>query len=118
MTAPRAPGDLSAASRTLWREVLSDYVLSAAEREVLRQALLALDRAEQARAVIDAEGLTCRDRFGSPKQHPAVDVEARERLIFARLIAQLGVRASREQSKRNGAPGGRRPLYPAPVRVS
>jgi hypothetical protein len=118
MSIPSAPEELSSSSRTLWDAIMAEYELSAAEVEVLRQALLALDRAEQARVVVDREGVTCLDRFGSPKQHPAVDVEARNRLIYAKLVAQLGVRATRQTTRRRvGAPGGRRPAYPAPARV-
>jgi hypothetical protein len=102
----------------LWGDVVDEYELSAAEVVVLRQALLARDRAEEARGVVDREGCTVKDRYGCAKQHPAVDVEARNRTLFARLVQQLGVRASRDATRRRvGAPGGRRRAYP-PVRVS
>jgi hypothetical protein len=72
--------------------VLKDFELSPAELEVLRCALVSLDRADQAATVLDAEGVTVVDRYGSPKAHPAVDVEARNRAAFARMVAQLGVK--------------------------
>jgi hypothetical protein len=72
--------------------VLADFELAPAELELLRCALVALDRADQAAAVVSAEGVTVIDRYGTPKQHPACDVEARNRVIFARFVAQLGVK--------------------------
>jgi hypothetical protein len=114
---PPAPEDLSPSSQSLWDDVVAEYVLSAAELELLKQGLLALDRAEQARAVVDREGVTCLDRYGSPRTHPACDIESRNRALFARIVGQLGVRATRSQPKRLGAPGGRRPAYPAPARI-
>ena len=97
MSAPKAPDGLSTRARRLWRDVLAEYELSAAELEVLRSALVALDRADQAAAVVDAEGVVVVDRYGSPKAHPATDIEARNRTIFARLVAQLGVKVTPER---------------------
>jgi hypothetical protein len=76
----------------LWRDVHAGYELSAAECEVLRCALEALDRADAAAAIVKADGVTVLDRYGSPKMHPAADVESRNRALFARLVQQLQVR--------------------------
>jgi hypothetical protein len=72
--------------------VLDEYELSPAEVELLRSALASLDRADEAAAIVDAEGLTTLDRYGSPKMHPACDVEARNRGLYGRFVAQLGVK--------------------------
>ena len=93
-----------------WRAVLDEYDLSAAEVELLRNALSALDRADQAAAIVDAEGVVTVDRYGSPKMHPACDVEARNRIIYGRFVAQLGVKATVE-SVRHGARRGPKPRY-------
>lgn len=107
MTVPKAPAGLSRRSSTLWRAVVDEFELSPAEMELLRSALVALDRADAAAKVIDAEGVTVRDRYGSPKMHPAVDVESRSRTLYGRFVAQLGVRATAESvSQRPGAKPG------------
>ena len=89
---PPPPADLTERSKLVWSDVLQGFELTAAELEVLRQALVSLDRADQAAAIVSEEGCVTTDRYGSPKAHPAVDVEARSRAIFARLISQLGVK--------------------------
>lgn len=95
--ADRAPSGLSKRAGALWRAVLEDYELSSAELELLRCALVALDRADQAAATVKAEGVTVLDRYGSPKAHPACDIEARNRALFARFVAQLGVKMPAEE---------------------
>ncbi len=92
MTLPKAPAGLSRRSTRLWRAVLEEFELSPAELEVLRSALVALDRAGQAAQVIAAEGVTTTDRYGGAKMHPACDVEARNRALYGRFVAQLGVK--------------------------
>jgi P27 family predicted phage terminase small subunit len=116
MTLPKAPAGLSRRSSRLWRCVVEEFELSPAELELLRNALLALDRADQAADVLAAEGVTVLDRYGTPKTHPAVDVEARSRAIFGRFVAQLGVKATVESVRnRYGAKPGPRPKV-APLR--
>ena len=117
MTAPKTPSGLSRRAGKLWRAVVDEFELSPAEHELLRSALVALDRADQAAEVILAEGVTTVDRYGAPKAHPATDVEARNRALFARFVAQLGVRATVESASaasRVGAKPGPRPRTARP----
>lgn len=102
------PDGLSARSGALYVDVVSEYHLSSSEVEILRQACMSLDRADEAAAIVAADGPISVDRYGSPKAHPAVDIEARSRAVFARLIAQLGVKATTERVPRTGAKGGPR----------
>jgi hypothetical protein len=114
---PVAPAGLSARAKKLWRDVLTVYELSAAEVELLRNALLALDTADAAATIVKREGVTVRDRYGSPKAHPATDVEARNRALFGRFVAQLGVKlAPGVAPPRRGAKPGPRPRV-APSRA-
>lgn len=93
---PAAPKGVSARAQRLWRDVVKDFELSSAELEVLRCACEALDRADAATVLVGKEGLTCTDRYGSPKPHPAVDIETRSRSLFARLVGQLGLKLEDE----------------------
>jgi hypothetical protein len=101
---PQAPGYLSPRASQLWAEILADYDLAPAEVELLRQACSALDRAESAAQVLDRDGLTTIDRYGATRAHPLVDVELRNRALFARLLAQLRVEATPANPVRRGRP--------------
>jgi hypothetical protein len=95
---------------------MTEYVLSSSEVEVLRQACIALDRADQAAGIVAEEGPVAVDRYGSPKAHPAVDIESRSRALFARLVAQLGIKAGPSSVPRVGARPGPRGARPGPRR--
>lgn len=112
---PAAPTGLSDRAKRLWKAVLTVYELAAAELELLRIACEQLDRGDQAAKIVKAEGVTVNDRYGTPKQHPAVDVEARSRSLFARLVAQLGVKLPDEASD---TPTSRRARQAAAARWS
>ncbi len=105
----KIPENLTPRNRKLWRDVMAEFELSPAEVELLRSGLEALDRADQAAAVVRAEGITVLDRYGTPKAHPAADVEARSRAIFARAVAQLGIKATTETPRMIGAKPGPKP---------
>ncbi len=111
MTTPKPPEGLGDRSRKLWRRVLDEYELSEPEIELLRLALVARDEADEAREILKRDGLTVVDRYGSPKQHPAVDVANRARAFYARAVAQLGVKeaegAQRTLWSRGARPGPR-----------
>lgn len=88
---PPAPQDLSPERAELWRVTLEEFDPSPSELALLAEALRALDRAAEARAVIEADGVVTVDRYGSPKANPAVDIEHRSRVFFAQAMKQLGL---------------------------
>jgi len=89
---PRPPEYLSAASRRVWRQVVADYELGAGEPEILSLALVALDRASEARCILEREGITVAG-LHSPRAHPCVAIERAASLEFGRLWRQLGLDA-------------------------
>jgi phage terminase small subunit len=109
MSLPKPPTGLSRRSARLWRQVTEEFELSAAELELLRSGLVALDRADEAARVLASEGLTISDRYGGCKAHPLLDVESRNRTLFSRIVAQLGVKATVETVRRSGGKTGPRP---------
>lgn len=85
------PRHLSDRSRYLWQQTANSFTLKATEYELLRLALEALDRAEQARVMLAEDGLTSRGRYCQVLAHPMIAVERDSRLAAARLLKQLGL---------------------------
>jgi phage terminase small subunit len=106
MSRPTAPRGLSARSRRLWRDLNDLYAFELHDLELLELALGALDRAREAKALLDAEGLVVKGRYGA-RTHPAVAIERDSRLAAARLFRELGIDKAVEES-RPPRRGGRR----------
>jgi phage terminase small subunit len=87
--APKVPGDLSPAAEAWWRYTATTWRLDAHHLGLLELAARAWDRAEEARAEIDAAGAYYVDRFGQPKAHPALRVEIESRRQYAALVREL-----------------------------
>ena len=87
----RPPKHLKPDTRLWWESVQLEYVLEPHHVRILTLASEAWDRCQQAREVIDREGLTYIDRFEAPKARPEVAIERDARLAFARLIRELNL---------------------------
>jgi phage terminase small subunit len=88
---PAPPKHLAAPSQQLWRQTVEAYELAPHELKLLRLALEALDRCEQARRAIRRHGMVHLDRWDKPVARPEVKIEADSRAAFARLMTQLGL---------------------------
>ncbi len=100
MTKP-APRDLrrGGRGRRLWREVLADFDLTAAETLVLREAARILDRIDDLAAVVESAGLMAEGSAGQIVVHPAVAECRMQQAQLGRLLGQLGFeRADKDQS--------------------
>src|SRR3954454_14430046 len=97
------PGHLSAESQTLWRELTDSFTFEPHETKLLRLALEALDRCNQARRALRRHGLTYDDRFGQPHARPEVQIERDARAAYARLMKELGLPDDEESEY--GRPG-------------
>lgn len=87
---PPAPPELSERSRELWTATLRSRSVSpvASWRELLRVALLALDRADAARVRIDADGLMVAGEKMA-HCHPLLPVEKDSRAAFMKAWLEL-----------------------------
>lgn len=83
------PVHLSSDAAAWWRQVMAEYDLEPHHVRLLTLAAEAWQRGQQARAILDREGLTYLDRFDSPKARPEVAVERDSRISFARLLREL-----------------------------
>lgn len=87
----KPPKHLRKESSAFFAQVMSDYSLDSHHVILLAKACDSLDRIEEAREIIKAEGLTFLDRFGSPRANPAVAIERDNKISVARLFRELGL---------------------------
>ena len=85
---------------------MARYELETEHFEVLRKALEASDRADEAGELLRSEGLTIVDRYGQVKAHPCAMIELQNRSAFLRLIEALKL----GQDEHQGASGPAREL--------
>jgi hypothetical protein len=69
--------------------VHDEYQLEPHHTRLLTLAAESWDRCQQAREVLDRDGLTYADRFGAPRARPEVAVERDNKVSFARLLREL-----------------------------
>lgn len=93
------PAHLAPETAEWWRAVLGDYELEAHHLRLLRLACEAWDRCQQARDILDRDGLTTETDSGGLKTHPAVAIERDARLAFARLLRELDLDAEPPQDR-------------------
>ncbi|MGA3318758.1 MAG: hypothetical protein ABSC64_20255 [Candidatus Korobacteraceae bacterium] len=96
---PRPPPHLSPASRKWWTSVAANWDLEAHHCLLLTSACEALDRVAAAREQVAADGLFTRDRYGQVRPHPALRVEAENRVLFARLLREMALDDSAPESR-------------------
>lgn len=95
----RPPKHLAERGRTFWAHVASAFALEDSDLPLLTAAAEMLDRAEQAKHKLAAEGMTAVDRFGQTKPHPAVEIERASLLAFVRIRRELGLDAGPADSR-------------------
>lgn len=83
------PKHLSPDAAAWWRQVMAEYDLEPHHVRLLTLAAEAWQRGQQARTILDRDGLTYIDRFDAPKARPEVAVERDSRIAFARLLREL-----------------------------
>ncbi len=90
-TITEPPADLTERSQTIWRAV-AFAGCPAGRLEALHSGLKSLDRADQAAAILDREGLTTTNKAtGVVHVHPAQRIEKDARAMFHRVWDQLGL---------------------------
>lgn len=93
---PEAPDHLGPKTREWWDDLVEEYALESHHLRLLEAACTAWDRAEKARDLVEAEGEIYEDRFGQPKEHPAVGIERKARNEFRLLLRELQLDAAEE----------------------
>ncbi len=93
------PKHLTAQAKQFWRSVVNLFELEEHNLDLLETACVQLQRAAQARAIIEKEGMVIKDRFQQPKPHPAVELERQAHLAFVRIGRELGLSVEAPDSR-------------------
>lgn len=93
------PAHLAPETADWWRAVLGEYELEAHHMRLLRLACESWDRCQQAREILDRDGLTTQTESGGLKAHPCIGIERDARLAFARLLRELDLDADQPQER-------------------
>lgn len=84
------PAHLSPRAAALWAEYVPRKAKTPGRLAIVQVALESLDRADAARAAVDAEGMTATTKTtGAVHVHPLVKVERENRQLFVKLWGQL-----------------------------
>lgn len=90
-TTTRAPSNLNASGRSLYKTILAEYELDDRETRILVLACRQADALDALEAAVKDDGITVLGAAGQTRLHPAV-VEARQgRIALARLLGQLSL---------------------------
>ncbi len=98
------PKHLKSETAKWWGAVVGEFELEPHHVRLLTLAAEAFDRCQQARQIIDKEGLTYEDRFDQPVSRPEVAIERDSRTAFARLLRELAL--DTEPPRSPGRPPG------------
>jgi P27 family predicted phage terminase small subunit len=71
--------------------VVQEFVLEAHHLRLLQAACEAWDLTQRARETLAREGATFRDKHGQPRAHPGAAIARDNRVLFARLLKELGL---------------------------
>lgn len=102
----KPPKHLSRAAARWLVELRDEYDLTDSGGWALAvQAAECWQRCGEAREIVSSQGAIVLDRFGSPREHPAVKIEyaARSQLLAALKLLNLDIEPL---AKRSGRPGG------------
>ena len=107
MSTQKPPVHFTSETKRIWQEIIDEYAIDdAAGLRILRVALEAFDRAQAARATIDKDGMTVKDKFGQTKPHPLLPIERDSRAAFLAGLKALNLDLEPLRD-RPGRPAGR-----------
>lgn len=103
MKIPKIPAGLQAQGKRFWRKVLSEYSFcDAHDLERLKQCCQVLDEIQEAEEIVKDEGRFIKDRFEQKKEHPASKAIRENRVLFCRILRELGIDLTTTESRIQG----------------
>jgi P27 family predicted phage terminase small subunit len=104
---PKPPKHLSREAKSLWKKLVSRWVLDEAGLVLLESALEAFDRMRGAQEAVAKDGAFIKDRFDQLRAHPAIAVERDAKGVLLRNLKALGLDIEPLHAG-PGRPGGHR----------
>ena len=105
---PKAPAYLSKETRKWYGQILTEFRLEPHHVRLLVLACEAWDEKESARATVAKSGASYVDRYGQPREHPAVGTGRQARIAFARLVRDLALDIESPAESRPNRIGGQK----------
>src|SRR5205823_7683515 len=94
------PKGLKAKARLYSQKVVRDFELDTFHFDTLEQACWSLQRAEEARVIVNKAGqFYHNEKSGALLRHPAVATEEKNRQLFMRAVRELGLDIASEQAR-------------------
>ena len=93
---PPPPATLKASGRALWTDVTGEFDLAEHELALLRQAGETLDAIDRLQTALEGDEVLDQSPQGR-RVHPSLPELRQQRIVFARLVAQLGVPTGDEE---------------------
>lgn len=87
----KPPKHLSAEAQKGWMSVADQYELTSMQLQILTHAWEAFDRKNEARSILDRDGVEHVDRFGITHEHPLCAYELKCRQQFADFYKKLNL---------------------------
>jgi hypothetical protein len=94
---PKPPSGLRAPGKRLWDEIVSQFIPSPGELEILRQAVRCVDEADRLEQELRKLPFTVPGFNGQPRVHPGYKVLQEHRLLIRRLIDSLNIPDAEEE---------------------
>ena len=104
----KPPNYLSKESRKWFSSVVKNFDLESHHLRLLVLACESWDEKEAAREQVAKAGPTFVDRYGQPREHPAIGIGRQARIAFARLIRDLGLDVEAPAESRPNRIGGQK----------
>ncbi len=88
----KIPKDLKKTGKIFYNKVLSEYELTDAhDLERLAMAAKCLDNVKEAENRVSSDGMFTRNRYGNTTEHPGLKTIKDMRLLFIKIIRELGL---------------------------
>lgn len=104
---PKPPGFLPLQQRKLWQSIITNWNFNPAELATLEAGLSCLARREEARTLIQRDGLVVTSAAGTAHKHPAIEIEKIAHAGWIAAFRALGLREDDLILNSAGRPAGR-----------
>ncbi len=92
MKIPQTPKGIKGVGKRFWKKVLSEYeLIDAHDRERLKMACKCLDDLAEIEARVEADGRFTVNRYGSVVPHPGLKEIKDNRMLFTKIIREMGL---------------------------